>query len=166
MTGLLWIAEGDAVCRADGRSIRLEQLGVREFNFGQHWRTPGVRNVEYETVLPLCLAEDFLSRQLPDFVRDSQEHPDDHPLEVALRAAGWPGAREVLGTPALASPALEFFGHDLLLAWAGWSPAEGVGFIANTIDAIEVWGGCVTLRGKARPAEPPTPGTRFAYQDS
>lgn len=139
-----------------------ESISVRCFNFGQHWRTRGVVDVEYRVQLPPSFALDLLREQLPDYLEDSRSHPDpDSEVDRLLEAAGWPDATEVLERPDLLPFFLDFYAHDLLLHWFGdVEPERRPGFVLNTIDGIDFGPAAISIHGSAREA-----GMPVRYQD-
>jgi hypothetical protein len=146
---------------AEGRPVRAAQVSVRSFNFGQHWRTPGVRNVRYSITLPLAFVEKMLRRALPEYVEDCIEFPDDDPLETALRRNEWPETGEILDDPQLCALALEWIAHDCLFEWLGdGEPKESPGYVLNTVDMAERQGNEVRFAGSGRAA-----GQVVKYQD-
>ena len=154
--------EADPCGEADGLPIRASQLRVRAMNFGQHWRTVGVREVGYRVGVPVAFVVDRLDRELPDYVADCIAHPDTTPLESALRARGWPAAGPILDDPEVCGLALEWFGHDCLLGWLGDGEHEDApGFVINSIESAGRRGGVVWFVGSGRAA-----GQKVRYQDA
>lgn len=132
-------------------------------NFGQHWRTKGVVDVDYRIELPRAFLFDMLSRDLPELIADSKAHPDPEcTVDSTLRAANWPDAGEIMRRPELTQFFAEYLADDLLLHWFGDVEPEGEGgFVLNTVDKVDTTGDrVITLEGKARPA-----GMPVRYQD-
>jgi len=132
-------------------------------NFGQHWRTEAIADVDYRIELPRAFLFDLLSRDLPEYVADCKAHPDPEcSLDSTLRAAGWPDAGEVMRQPELTRFFAEYLATDLLLHWFGDVEPEGAGgFVLNTVERIDVTDDrVITLEGKARPT-----GMPVRYQD-
>jgi hypothetical protein len=151
----------EPIGEAESRPVNAAQLSVRSMNFGQHWRTPGVREVRYSVMLPLAFVADLLGRELPEYVEDCIKFPDSTPLEAALRRSLWPGAGQILDDPELCALALNWFAHDCLLEWFGDGEPEGAaGYVINTVDLSERQGNAVRFAGAARPA-----GQPVQYQD-
>lgn len=140
-----------ASCAAEGARVVPERLSVRSMNFGQHWRTPGVVDVDYRVELPRRFLRDVLARELPGYVDDCLKFPDDDPFEVALRARGLPGAEGVAADEALCREALWYFARDLLVEWLGdgW-PDEEPGWVLNTVDRVGVLEGVCWVEGRCR----------------
>lgn len=55
-----YLAAGQCMYSADGQRASAERLSVRAMNFGQHWRTPVIVDVDYHVELP----RDFLRDRL------------------------------------------------------------------------------------------------------
>ncbi len=49
-SGFKW----DSICHVDLHLVRPSQLSFRSMNFGQHWRTEGVRDYEYSVAFPVA----------------------------------------------------------------------------------------------------------------
>ncbi|MDY3556526.1 hypothetical protein R5W24_005692 [Gemmata sp. JC717] len=153
--------ETDLNGEVEGRPTRPAQFRVRSLNFGQHWRTPGVREVSYRLAVPVSFVADLMSRELSDYVADCIAHPDTTPLEAALRFRSWPDAEQILADPEVCGLALEWFEHDCLLAWLGDGDlGEVPGYVINTIASAERRGDAVRFAGTARAA-----GQPVRYQD-
>jgi hypothetical protein len=157
--------ESAAAGWAEGRVLRAAQLSRRCFNFGQHWRTEAVVDVEYALDLPAAFVSHLLARELPEFEEDAREHPSDLPLELALREHGWPDADRLLALvdedERLSALVRDYFDGDLLLEWLGdVAPAELPGYVINAVDAWERRGDVYRLSGRARRA-----GQPVRYQD-
>lgn len=153
--------EAEPSGEADGQPACAAQFRVRSFNFGQHWRTPEVREVGYRLDVPVAFVADLLDRNLPEYVADCIAHPDSTPLEAALRVQGWPDSRRILNDPSLRPLALEWFGLDCLSEWLGHGdPESAPGYVVNTIASVERRGGEVRFQGVAR-----TAGRPVMYQD-
>ena len=146
---------------ADGRPVKPAQLRIRSMNFGQHWRTPGVRDVRYSLTIPLAFVAYLLKRELPAYVEDCVQFPSAEALEAGLRHGTWPAAEQILDDPELCSLALAWIAHDCLLEWVGdGEPEETPGFVLNTVEISERQGNMVRFAGTARLA-----GQRVQYQD-
>lgn len=144
------------VCLAEGRPVPPEALSVRVMNFGQHWRTPGIVDVDYHVEVPRGFLRDMLARDLPELVADALKFPeDDMPLEAAMRERGWPDADAVPADDTLAVLALRYFAHDILLEWLGDGPPdEEPGHVLNTVDRVGVRDGVCWIEGRARRSQP------------
>lgn len=132
-------------------------------NFGQHWRTEGIVEVDYRVELPRAFLFDILSRDLPEYIDDCQKHPDpDDRLDRALRGANWPSALEVMERPELTQFFAEYLADDLLAHWfSAGPPAREPGYVLNTVDRVGIADDrVITLEGKARTTEIPV-----RYQD-
>lgn len=137
------------------------QLSVRSFNFGQHWRTPEVREVSYSITLPLAFVAHLLDRELPGYVADCIACPVTDPLEDALRRREWPAVELILDDPELCPLALSWFAHDCLIEWLGdGEPKEAPGYVVNTVDLSERQDAMVRFTGTARAT-----GQAVQYQD-
>jgi hypothetical protein len=150
-------------CVVDGRVRPPETVSIRCVNFGQHWRTAGIEDVEYRVEVPQRLLLDLLREQLHEYVEDCQKHPDpEFDMDQLLREADWPTAEQVMATPHLADFFARWFAHDLLLHWLGDGPPEQEpGFVLNTVESIAFAEGSVlTIQGKARRS-----GIPVRYQD-
>jgi hypothetical protein len=130
-------------------------------NFGQHWRTSGIVEVNVELTLPMSYLIDYLDGELPEWVADAIEHPDPtSDLEKALRGAGFPSAKALLDDEHTTRLALDFFAHDLLLRWLGDGPPSlSPGFVLNTATARRRIEGVPLFEGVARKSGP------VRYQD-
>jgi hypothetical protein len=147
---------------ADDAPVRAGQLARRLMNFGQHWRTEGIEEVEYTVQIPLSFLAELMERDHPGYVEDSIEHPSDHPYEAAQRGRGWPGVAGMLVDPGLLRMSVDWYAGDLLLEWLGAGPPdEAPGFILNTVSFRGRAGDAIVLAGRARRAERPV-----RYQDA
>ncbi len=131
-------------------------------NFGQHWRTLGIREVPYSVELPHRFWRDVLARELPEIVEDAKKFPeDDGELEAALRVRGLPAVMDEKTALDLAPLFVRHFAHDLLLEWLGDGPPNAKpGWVINTIDAVVVDVDRVRISGTARRDDVPV-----RYQD-
>jgi hypothetical protein len=146
---------------AEGRQVKAAQFSVRSFNFGQHWRTPGVRDVHYSVTIPLAFVAHVLRRELPEYVEDCIKFPDTGALDTGLRGKQWPEAGQILDDPELCALALNWIAHDCLLEWLGdGEPEEAPGYVINTVELSERQAGAVRFAGTARAA-----GQPVQYQD-
>jgi hypothetical protein len=153
--------EAEPIGEADGRPVRAAQFSVRSFNFGQHWRTLGLRTVHYSFTIPLAFVANVLSGSLPAYVEDCIQFPDDDPLEAALRRREWPETGQILDDSELCGLALKWIAHDCLIAWLGdGEPKESPGYVINTVEIAERQGDAVRFAGSGRPA-----GQAVKYQD-
>ncbi|HRI71039.1 MAG TPA: hypothetical protein PK156_42700 [Polyangium sp.] len=143
------------ICIADGGIVAPQSLRVRSMNFGQHWRTEGIREVSYSVELPHRFWMDVFARELPEIVEDARKFPDDdRELEAALRLRGLPAAINENTALELAPLFVRDFAHDLLLEWLGDGyPSVIPGFVINTIDDVTVAVDRVRLSGLARTDE-------------
>jgi hypothetical protein len=142
----------EALCTVDGAIYPRERLKVRTMNFGQHWRTPNVDEVDYEIVLPQAFVIEWLDANLPEYIADAKAFPDpDSALDSALRERGWPAAAAILADAEVARLALDTFAYDLLVACLGAPPA-GVApsFVLNSVDLAFMGPDGPTLRGRGR----------------
>lgn len=156
-----WLPER-ACGTADGAPVRAGQLTLRTMNFGQHWRTEGVEEVEYTVVVPIALLAEELEREHPGYVEDCIAHPADDPYEVAQRERGWPSPAEMLADAELLRMSAEHYGVELLGGWLGdGPPPEEPGFVINTAALLGIGGGLLRFGGRARRAGPPV-----RYQDA
>lgn len=149
---------------ADGRPVRPGQLTRRMMNFGQHWRTEGVEEVDYTIRLPLAYLREMMEREHGDYVADSVAHPEpDDAYERAQRERGWPSVPRMLEDPELLRMSVDFYAGDLLTWWLGddGPPAESPGFVINTVRFEGLEGGMLLLSGRARRADRPV-----RYQDA
>jgi hypothetical protein len=144
---------------ADGEPVLPAQLKIRIMNFGQHWRTEGIEDVDYTLVVPLAVLAEEMEREYPSFIEDSIAHPSDDPYERALRERGWPPVAVILDDPALLRLAvadwyaLDVLGRWIGDAWAGEGPtAERPGFVLNTVDFQGREGDLLRFAGRARRA--------------
>jgi hypothetical protein len=148
--------EADLIGEADGLPVHAAQLRVRSMNFGQHWRTLGVRDVRYNVTIPLAFVAHLLRRELQGYIEDCLKFPGAEPLEVSLRRMEWPETGQVLDDPELCALALRWIAHECLLEWLGdGDPEESPGFVINTVEVAKRQGEAVQLAGAARPAELP-----------
>ena len=150
-----YVGAGSCLCIVDGAPRGWDSLRVRTMNFGQHWRTEGIVEVQYSLELPGGFFADFLTRELPDWIEDSKRFPQEPELELdleaALRERGWPIAEQVVADPSLGRLALECFAHDLLLEWLGEGPSgASESYVLNTVDHVAIQGGVPRIEGTAR----------------
>ena len=147
---------------AEGRPVRPGQLTRRTMNFGQHWRTEGVEEVDYAIHLPLAFLREMMEREHPGYVADAIAHPDDDPYDHAQRERGWPPVPEMLADPELLRMSVELYAGDLLTWWLGddGPPAERPGYVINTVSFAGRDGDTISLAGRARRADRPV-----RYQD-
>jgi hypothetical protein len=156
-----WL-EDSPIGWADDQLIRASQVSLRSMNFGQHWRTPTILEVGYCLHIPLAFIADVFARELPDYIEDAIRFPGDDTFEAALRNRHWPAAKTILADAELCPLALQYFGHEILLAWLGdGEPCEAPGYIINTIERCSRFDQFVEFRGRARKA-----GQKVAYQDT
>lgn len=155
----------ERVCgTTDGQPVRPGQLTRRMMNFGQHWRTEGIEEVDYSIRLPLAFLREMMEREHPEFVADSLQHPDpDDPYEAAQRERGWPSVPRMLDDPELRRMSVDFYVGELLTWWLGDNgpPAETPGYVLNTVEYAGRDGDCILLTGRARRADRPV-----RYQDA
>jgi hypothetical protein len=132
-------------------------------NFGQHWRTEGIAEVDYTLRVPLSLLREMMEREHPAYVDDALQHPsDDDAYEAAQRERGWPSAAQMLDDPDLLRMSADFYAADLLMEWLGdGPPAEAPGYVLNTVDYTGLDGDALLLTGRARRADQPV-----RYQDA
>lgn len=149
----------DRVCgTAGGWPVCPAQLKMRTMNFGQHWRTEGIEEVDYDLVLPLAVLAEEMEREHPAFVEDSVAHPSDDAYEQALRERGWPAAAEILDDVFLLPMAAEWYSLELLGRWIGdgWAQggpaAERPWFVLNTATFLAREGALLRFAGRARQA--------------
>lgn len=146
----------------DDAPVRAGQLARRLMNFGQHWRTEGIEEVEYTVEIPLSFLVELMERDHPGYVEDSIEHPSDDRYEAAQRERGWPGVAEMLAGPELLRMSVDGYGGDLLLEWLGAGPPdEAPGFVLNTVSFRRRAGEAIVLAGRARRTHQPV-----RYQDA
>lgn len=150
------------ICRAEGHIVHAQALSLRSMNFGQHWRTEGIREVSYSVEIPHRFWLDVVARELPEFVDDAMKFPsDDDKLEAELRVRGWPSSLDDKTALDLAPLWVRYFDHDLLLEWLGDGPPdEHPGWVVNTIESIVIEADRVRFTGTARTTEIPV-----RYQD-
>jgi hypothetical protein len=129
---------------------KLVKASVRRMNFGQSWRTPEIVEADYRVELPRRILDEYLARELPEFILDSKEFPTSDPFEEALRAADW-NVEPVLDL------ALRYFAFEVLLAAFG----DGGGdFILNSVERAGLLKDRCWLEGRGRHAQ-----EGVAYQD-
>lgn len=150
------------VCMAAGCAVSPQSLSVRSMNFGQHWRTQGIREVPYSVELPHRFWQDVVARELPEIVDDARKFPnDDNELDAALRQRGFPEVIDDQTALELAPLLVRYFAHDLLLEWLGDGPPDNKpGWVINTIDAVVIDVDRVRMSGSARADDGPV-----RYQD-
>jgi hypothetical protein len=129
-------------------------------NFGQHWRTPGIVEVDYHVELPRAFLRDLLARELPAYVEDCKLHPWTDRFEVALRSAAWPDVAPVLDDSELRVLALRYYASDLLSEWLGGGNVDEHGYVLNTIDDVGFRDDLCWVRGRGRRWQ-----ARVKYQD-
>jgi hypothetical protein len=146
----------------DGSRCTAEQISLRTMNFGQHWRTAGIQDINYSVTLPQLFIIDYINQEMPEYRMDSEKCPDPtDTFEAELKAHGWPSAEIIITIPKLSKLAIEYFAHELLLEWFGAGPPETEpGFILNTIDDFSVFDHLVLFKGKCRRSRP-----NVAFQD-
>lgn len=155
----------ERVCgTADGAPVRAGQLTRRGMNFGQHWRTEGITEVDYTLRVPLALLREMMEREHPAYVDDALQHPDpDDPYESAQRERGWPSVPAMLDDPELLRMSVDLYAAELLTWWLGDNgpPAEKPGYVINTVRCAGRDGDDILLSGRARRADQPV-----RYQDA
>lgn len=133
-------------------------------NFGQHWRDESVENIPYSVELPKQLAIDIINWQLPEYVQDAQDYPEDHSLlEQLLKENDWNTNASWLlkqGPELLRQMLLEEYAHEMMLQWFGDGNLEQDGYILNSCKEVELAGDVLKIRGFCRKT-----GTTSAYQD-
>lgn len=150
------------VCTAGGSIVSPPALSVRSMNFGQHWRTEGIREVAYSVEFPHRFWRDLVHREWPEIIDDARKFPeDDTAIEAALRERGLPDSLDETTALELAPLFVRHYAHDLLLEWLGDGPPDVTpGWIINTIDNVVIEVDRVRLSGVARTDETPV-----RYQD-
>ena len=158
----LFPSAAHCMCIVEGTPVEPERLNLRSMNFGQHWRTPEIDDVRYSVEIPFDYFVALLREELPEHIRDLQEHGDfAFPFERALEAAGWPSAEIAAEIPDLAAALADYYGHDLLLHWLGDGPPDREpGYVLNTISEVSLSPTKLTLSGAARKS-----GVPVRYQD-
>ncbi|HEX6042456.1 hypothetical protein [Longimicrobium sp.] len=150
----------DRVCgTADGVPVCPAQLKLRAMNFGQHWRTEGIEEVDCSFLLPLAVLTEEMQREHADFVADSVAHPSDDPFEQALRERGWPSVLAILADDALLGMAAAWYGMEILARWLGDAWPDGAlptearpWFVLNTAGFRGREGDLLRFEGRARRA--------------
>lgn len=136
----------------DGLPVPLQSLSVRTMNFGQPWRTAGVREVSYALRLPIAFFLAFLDEpeQLPDLISDAKSLPDPaDSLTRHLIDSNAHYAADAMAVPALAQELAKSFAHEALLRWLGdGAPDLSPGYVLNSIDRVIVDSSGVALEGK------------------
>jgi hypothetical protein len=149
-------------CFVDGAPILATALTVREMNFGQHFRTPGLPLGRYEVRVDAELVAAFLVEELRDFreMVETEAEADLTVLERELRARGWPSSREIVADAALGPAVVRQFAYELVLSFLS-TPREGSPrWVINSVTDVAIGAGDVTLRGEVGRAD-----LRSAYQD-
>jgi len=150
-----YLASARYACYAEGRGVSLGQLRVRAMNFGQHWRTPGIIDVDYRVELPRAFFRDLLARELPEYIDDCKKFPDStEPFEIALREAGWPDAERVCAHKDLSLLALRYYEVELLLEWLRDGIPDEPGYVLNTIDDVGFQDDLCWMTGRGRRSQP------------
>jgi hypothetical protein len=145
-----------------GITCTAEQISLRSMNFGQHWRTAGIKNLNYSVALPKSFVADYIDLAMPEYRSDAEMCPDPNdPFEVQLKRNRWPRATKMLAIPELATLALDYFGYELLLGWFGAGPpTEEPGFILNSVEEFAIDKDLIFFNGKCRHSI-----TGVAFQD-
>lgn len=150
----------DRACgTADGRPVCPAQLKLRAMNFGQHWRTEGIEEVEYSLLVPLAVLAEEMDREHADYVADSMAHPSDDAYEQAQRERGWPSVRAMLADAELLRMSAGWYGLEVLARWLGHAWPDGAlpteetpWFVLNTADFQGREGDLLRFGGRARRA--------------
>lgn len=152
-------AEDRACGTADGVPVCPAQLKLRTMNFGQHWRTEGITEVDCSILVPLALLAEEMEREHADFVADSVAHPSDDPYEQAQRDRGWPSVAPMLADADLLRLSAEWYGREILARWLGdaWPEAalpteQTPWFVLNTAAFQGREGDLLRFAGRARRA--------------
>jgi hypothetical protein len=140
------------VCTAEGRPVDPSALSVRSMNFGQHWRTEGIVDVECSVEMPRAWLVDFATREWASIVEDAQRFPeDDTALDAALRARGWPAPDVAIAEDEVARHAAEWLAYDLLEAWLGAvETSAGERWVINRIVDVRIRSDVVHVAASGR----------------
>ncbi len=148
----------------EANPLEPEHLKVRAMNFGQHWRTEGIQNLDYQVHLPLHYVYDFLNSQLPEYILEAKTDRDEEDeLDGLLEAFGWSDDAENLltnGPKRLTDLLLDFYAFEMLLHWYSDGHAPDGGGVINSHDQFEIVNDHLIIRGKCRKSDKPV-----RYQD-
>lgn len=147
--------ENEKIYEVGKEKCKAKQLSIRVMNFGQHWRTEGVIDIEYKIELPIDFVLDFLEENLKEYIEDSKIYPEpESKFEQLLRKHNWPSAKDVLENKDLYILAFDFYGHDMILQWFGdliEDLEKGLPtFVLNSVRLKEVLSQSAILIGEAR----------------
>ncbi len=149
----------------DGSVLTPEDISIRSMNFGQHWRTEGIRNFPYQVSIPLNYVIDYLNTQLPEYIEDAfADRDEEDELDNLLMAYGWSKDAKTLlleTNNTLRDLLLDFFAFDILLHWYSDGPVSDGGAIINTHDQFSIEGDYLIITGVCRKS-----GVPVRYQDA
>lgn len=148
----------------EGKAVEVDQIKVRSVNFGQPWRGEEVENLPYEIKLPLQLAIDIINWQLPDYVADARQFPDEQSLlDRLLAESGWITDAEQLmktGSELLRQMVLEEYAHEMISQWFGDGQLSKEGYVLNSCNEVGLEDEFINIKGYCRKT-----GSSSAYQD-
>jgi hypothetical protein len=148
-------------CLVGGERIDASMLTVREMNFGQHFRTPGLPTSRYEVRVEGPLVASFLVEELRE-LREcvEQEGEDLSDLERELVARSWPAPERLLEDPVVGAAVVRYFAYEFVLSCLAAKEGSVPRWVVNSVDKVLLDGGDVVLRGVVGRAD-----LRRAYQD-
>ncbi len=138
----------------NGQLVEKNQLSRRSMNFGQHWRTEGIKEFNYEVYIPISFTVKLIKPEWQEMLEDYQKHPDpDDPLEAAIKTANWPeNVEDVLigNKESLKMELLNFYADEILLRWFEDGEPEKKGYVINTIESIATVKDEIRIKGMCR----------------
>jgi len=147
-----------------GKLVAVDRIKVRSMNFGQPWRGEEVENIAYEIKLHLQLATDIINWQLPDYVADARQFPDEQNLlDRLLAESGWISNAEQLmktGSELLRQMVLEEYVHEMISQWFGDGQLSKDGYVLNSCNEVGLENEFIIIKGYCR-----NTASSSAYQD-
>jgi|GEM_PF-2685682 len=163
-TAVRTLYEQQSLQSIPGKALRAEEVRIRAMNYGQHWRTEGIQNIDYEVQLPLKYVYDFLNNELPEYVLEAKTDRDEaDELDSLLEAFDWPDDGESIlmsTSKRLVDLLLDFFAFEMLLHWYSDGQAPNGGVVINSHDQFNVMNDHLIIQGKCRKSDKPV-----RYQD-
>ena len=147
-------------CRVGDECLGASAFTVRELNFGQHFRTPGLPRARYEVRVESALVADFLVDEIRELLVVDREGDDLDEVERALVERAWPEPLRVFEDPVLGAAVVLRYAYEFVLSCL-WTPqGSAPRWVVNSVDDVSVNSEEVVLRGEVGRAD-----LRRAYQD-
>jgi len=132
-----------------------EQAKIRTFNFGQHWRTMGVKDLVFELWLEPQVLDMYYSGRWMSLLHDARtDTEDDYELFQELARCNFLPLNHFLENIHLHIRLLELLmeadGHDMLLTHIGGSQRSPDIWVINSIDSLRIESNYIVYSGNCR----------------